>query len=81
MEMVTLQNPEGLSAMMYAWGQFIDHDINLTLSDEENYINIEIPAGDPVLSGSISMTRSVIDPLTGIEGKPALANQSCDWMA
>ena len=23
-------NPQGLSGMMYAWGQFIDHDINLT---------------------------------------------------
>ena len=35
--------------MMYAWGQFIDHDINLTLSDNVNHIDISIPAGDPVL--------------------------------
>ena len=25
-----IANPQGLSGMMYAWGQFIDHDINLT---------------------------------------------------
>ncbi|HMT22267.1 MAG TPA: peroxidase family protein, partial [Promineifilum sp.] len=51
-------NAEGLSGMMYAWGQFIDHDINLTLSDNVNHIDISIPAGDPVLSGSISLTRA-----------------------
>ncbi len=74
-------NPEGLSAMMYAWGQLIDHDINLTLSDEVNHIDIEIPAGDPILTGSISMTRSVIDPLTGIAGKPALTtNNVTGWL-
>ena len=39
-------NAEGLSGMMYAWGQFIDHDINLTLSDNVNHIDISIPAGD-----------------------------------
>jgi peroxidase len=74
-------NAEGLSAMMYAWGQFIDHDINLTLSDEVNHIDIEIPAGDPILTGSISLTRSVIDPLTGIAGAPALTtNHVTGWL-
>jgi len=64
-------NAEGLSGMMYAWGQFIDHDINLTLSDDVTHIDITIPDGDPTLSGSISMTRAVIDPLTGVAGSPA----------
>lgn len=74
-------NAEGLSGMMYAWGQFIDHDINLTLSDNVNHIDISIPAGDAVLSGSISLTRAVIDPLTGVAGKPALAtNNVTGWL-
>ena len=74
-------NAEGLSGMMYAWGQFIDHDINLTLSDNVNHIDISIPAGDPVLSGSISLTRAVIDPLTGVAGKPALTtNNVTGWL-
>lgn len=74
-------NPEGLSAMMYAWGQFIDHDINLTLSDDVNHIDIVIPPGDAVLSGSISMTRAVIDPLTGIAGQPAITtNNVTGWI-
>lgn len=74
-------NKEGLSGMMYAWGQFLDHDINLTLSDGVNHIDIAVPSGDPVLSGSISMTRSVIDPLTGVAGKPATTtNNVTGWI-
>lgn len=74
-------NSEGLSGMMYAWGQFIDHDINLTLSDETTHIDIAVPGGDPVLSGSISMTRAVIDPSTGVTGKPAATtNNVTGWI-
>ena len=74
-------NTEGLSGMMYAWGQFLDHDINLTNSDEVNHIDITVPAGDPTLSGSISMTRAVIDPTTGVAGKPATAtNNVTGWV-
>ncbi len=59
-------NREGLSGMMYAWGQFLDHDINLTLSDGSTSIAIPVPAGDAVFSGSIPMTRAVTDPNTGL---------------
>lgn len=74
-------NAEGLSGMMYAWGQFIDHDINLTLSDNVTHIDVTVPAGDPTLSGSISMTRSIIDPLTGVAGSPAATtNNVTGWI-
>ncbi len=74
-------NSEGLSGMMYAWGQFIDHDINLTNSDGVNHIDITVPSGDSTLSGTISMTRAVIDPLTGTTGKPAVAtNNVTGWV-
>ena len=75
-------NPEGLSGMMYAWGQFIDHDLDLMRSDGVTSIAIEIPAGDPVLQGTtIPMTRTVIDPLTGVAGRPAAAvNAITGWL-
>ena len=41
-------NPDGLSAFMYSWGQFIDHDLDLVTSDGVNHIDIPVPAGDPV---------------------------------
>jgi hypothetical protein len=59
-------NDRGLSGMMYAWGQFIDHDINLMKSDGTNGISIQFPNGDPNLSGNISLTRTTVDPLTGL---------------
>ena len=74
-------NAEGLSGMMYAWGQFIDHDLTLTEADKITSIAIDVPAGDSVLSGRIPMTRVQIDPLTGQEGRPAVAlNHVTGWL-
>jgi hypothetical protein len=36
-----------LSAMMYAWGQFIDHDLDLTKSGTTEPFAIPVPNGDP----------------------------------
>lgn len=77
-------NPEGVSAFMYAWGQFIDHDLTLTRSDGVHDISIVVPAGDPVFAAGtiIPMTRAVIDPTTGAgTGKPAMAlNTNTAWL-
>jgi Ca2+-binding RTX toxin-like protein len=77
-------NPEGVSAFMYAWGQFIDHDMTLTRSDGVNHIDIAIPAGDAILpaGSTISMTRAVIDPTTGTDAAhPAMAvNSNTAWL-
>lgn len=75
-------NAEGLSGMMYAWGQFVDHDLDLSFSDGKTNISISIPTGDPKLSASmIPMTRTQIDPLTGIANNPALAvNGVSGWL-
>jgi len=55
--------PNGYSAWMYVWGQFIDHDLDLTATDGVKRIDISIPAGDPDLSGdTIPMTRFVTGP-------------------
>lgn len=61
-----------LSAFLYVWGQFIDHDMDLTLSqDDGESLDIVVPTGDlyfdPTSSGesSIPFSRSVYDPATG----------------
>ena len=60
-------NAEGVSGMMYAWGQFLDHDLDLSQTDGVNHIDIAIPIGDPVFPDRsvLSMTRAVIDSATG----------------
>ena len=65
-------DPRGLTAMVYTWGQFIDHDMDLrTSSAPPVAFNIPVPIGDPsfdpTASGTqvIPVSRSGIDPLTG----------------
>jgi hypothetical protein len=77
-DLVAAASPEGtindrnMSAFVYAWGQFIDHDIDLTPngSPAESF-NVPVPAGDPYFDPSdtgtqvISLNRSQYDPATG----------------
>ena len=61
----------GLSAMIYAWGQFIDHDLDLTPTNGAEPLSIAVPMGDtqfdPNSTGAqtIDTTRSIFDPTTG----------------
>lgn len=77
-------NPEGVSAFMYAWGQFIDHDLTLTRTDGVSDISVVVPAGDSVLPAGtiIPITRAVIDPATGAgTSNPAMAlNSNTAWL-
>ncbi len=60
-----------LSAMIYAWGQFIDHDMTSTVSGKTEVMSIPIPTGDPSFdpfgtgTKTIDSMRSGFDPATG----------------
>ncbi|HYT92262.1 MAG TPA: peroxidase family protein [Gemmataceae bacterium] len=61
-----------LSAMIYAWGQFLDHDLDLTPNaSPAQAFNIPVPAGDPSFDPTgtgtqvIRLNRSATDPATG----------------
>lgn len=60
-----------MSAMIYAWGQFLDHDIDLTNTGGTEKVTAAVPKGDPFFdplgtgTKTISTTRSVFDPTTG----------------
>src|SRR5262249_7849199 len=62
-----------LSAMIYGWGQFIDHDMDLTTSNPAEPLNIPVPRGDPFLDPngtgpqSIFFSRSKSVPGTGTD--------------
>ena len=68
-----ITNDREFTAMEYAWGQFLDHDLGLTTtgSPRESF-SIAVPAGDPAFDPAgtgamtISMSRSTFDPATGI---------------
>jgi hypothetical protein len=58
-------NAQRLSDYAYAWGQFIDHDMDLTLDNSGQAFNIPASTtpGDPM--GVEPFTRSQFDPNTG----------------
>lgn len=61
------QHPK-LSNYMWAWGQYLDHQLDLTPggSKKEDELDIRTPANDPnVKNGTIRFNRSRFDPSTG----------------
>lgn len=42
-------DPRGLTNFIWAWGQFLDHDLSLTPEDGSQPVSIDVPAGDPFL--------------------------------
>ncbi|MDH3717297.1 MAG: LEPR-XLL domain-containing protein, partial [Planctomycetota bacterium] len=65
-------NDRYLTDFVWQWGQFLDHDIDLTESaDPAEPMDIPVPAGDPYFdpdwtgTHTIEMNRSVYDVTTG----------------
>ncbi|TWU30033.1 peroxidase family protein [Bythopirellula polymerisocia] len=64
-------NERQLSAFVYVWGQFLDHDIDLSLSGDSESAFVEVPTDDPYFdpdgTGSqfIPFMRSLFDTSTG----------------
>jgi hypothetical protein len=65
-----IPNSRLLSDWIYGWGQFLDHDLDLTQSGDTAF-DIPVPAGDPYFdpdntgTAVIYFSRSMYDALTG----------------
>jgi hypothetical protein len=55
---------ESLSDFGYVFGQFLDHDLDLTLDGGASF-PIDVPPGDPIGPDPLPFTRSQYDPTTG----------------
>ncbi|MGI9274345.1 MAG: peroxidase family protein [Endozoicomonas sp.] len=59
---VSIPNSMGTSDFVWQWGQFLDHDIDLTESAEpEEIMIVSIPEGDSQLRQPLKVKRSVYD--------------------
>lgn len=64
---MSLPNSRGMSDMVWQWGQFIDHDMDLTPSGGTEIEMISTPVNDPYFLGTpIPFSRSVYNPASGI---------------
>ena len=70
-------DPTGVSGWGYVFGQFVDHDLDLTPGDGVNDISVQVPNGDPWLPDGtmIPMTRAVYNQSTGYA-----TNTVAGWM-
>ena len=59
-------NARGLSDLVWIWGQFIDHDLDLTEGGDGEDFSIEVPTGDPQFDPF--GTGEAVIPLTRSEG-------------
>src|SRR3954451_15383054 len=65
-------NDRSMAAFVYAWGQFIDHDLDLTgAASPAEAFNVAVPSGDAYLDPAgtgtqqVFLNRSQYDPATG----------------
>ena len=66
-------NSRNLSDYVWAWGQFLDHELDLTgEADPKEPLNIQVPSSDSTYAGrTIPFSRSTYDPETGaVSGTP-----------
>jgi peroxidase len=67
-----LRNDRSMSDWIYAWGQFVDHDLDLTTTGSTPF-DIPVPLGDPFFDPDstgtqvITFDRSNFDEGTGIK--------------
>lgn len=76
-----LGNSRGLSSMFWQWGQFVDHDVNLTVTGAE-FHPIIINEPDPVfdIGGMIPFTRTAYEGGTSTADPRRYDNQITHWM-
>src|SRR5262249_46915162 len=60
-------NDRTMADYIYAWGQFLDHDPDLTTTQSHSVaaFDISVPKNDPFFSQAIPFSRSVFDTATG----------------
>jgi peroxidase len=79
-EPVTQFNSRNLSAFVYVWGQFLDHDITLTPTGTTEEYDISLPPDEPMFTLPIPFTRSEVRAGTGTTNARQQSNLNTAWI-
>ena len=69
-----------LSSFVFTWGQFLDHDIDLTPEGHTEYHPIELPNDETLFTDEIPFFRSAIYDGTGDTNKRQQTNLITSWI-
>ena len=73
-------SPRGLGSLVFTWGQFIDHDIDLTPEGHTEYVPIILPSNEPLFASPIPFFRSEPYPNSGITYARQQRNLITSWL-
>ncbi len=79
-EPVTTFNSRGLSAFVYVWGQFLDHDMSATPGDTIESVPISLPKDETVFTEPIPFYRSKVAAGTGVSNQRQQMNMNTAWI-
>ena len=79
-EPVTIFNSRNLSTFIYVWGQFLDHDINLTPTGNTEYSPIVLPNDEKIFTEPIPFYRSEVASGTGVTNPRQQLNLTTAWI-
>ena len=75
-----LPSPRGLSSLVFTWGQFIDHDIDLTPEGDSEYVPILLPSDEALFTLPIPFLRSEPAVGSGINYNREQQNLITSWL-
>ncbi len=79
-EPVTQFNSRNLSAFVYVWGQFLDHDIALTPTGSTEYVPVTLPSDETLFTQEIPFFRSEVRAGTGLTNTRQQSNLNTAWI-
>ena len=70
----------GLSSFVFTWGQFVDHDIDLTPEGHTEYYPIALPNDEQLFTDAIPFFRSAVHTDTGDDEAREQTNLITSWL-